>query len=123
MGVHDLNFRLHICDHSGFRELGVKHEHWQDTVCASHGIHSVEDLPSDARILAAGFDHFKNFLNESWFLRIVEYHKEIEILKRNLLNDEFRILYFEDFRLEPQKSLDSLCEFLEIGKIKKMMRS
>ena len=32
MGVHDLNFRPNICDHSEFRELGVKHEHWQNTV-------------------------------------------------------------------------------------------
>jgi len=44
MGVHDLNFRLNICDASGFRRPGVTHECGQDAVCASHGARVVEDL-------------------------------------------------------------------------------
>jgi hypothetical protein len=44
MGVHDLNFGLHICDAFGFKRPGVTHERGQDTVCASDGVRAVEDL-------------------------------------------------------------------------------
>ena len=44
MGVHDLNFDLHICDASRFDQPRVPHEHWQNTVCASHGVRALEEL-------------------------------------------------------------------------------
>src|SRR5579871_585180 len=49
MGVHDLNFGLHICDAFGFKRPGVTHERGQDTVCASHGVRAVEDLRTHHR--------------------------------------------------------------------------
>ncbi len=44
MGVHDLNFRLSICDHSGFDKPRVRYERGQDTVCASYRVRAMEDL-------------------------------------------------------------------------------
>ncbi len=48
-GVHDLNFRLSICNTFGFGEPGVKHERGQDTVCASDVVRAVEDLRAHHR--------------------------------------------------------------------------
>ena len=58
MGVHDLNFGLHICDAFGFKRPGVTHERGQDTVCASHGVRAVEDLRTHYihRMLRWGLD-------------------------------------------------------------------
>ena len=49
MGVHDLNFNLHICDALGFELPGVTYERGQDTVCAGHGVRAMEDVWSDHR--------------------------------------------------------------------------
>ena len=44
MGVHDLNFRLHISDTFRFIRLGVTYERGQYTVCVSHGVYAVEEF-------------------------------------------------------------------------------
>ena len=44
MGVHDLNFRISICDPFGFHNPGVTYERGQDAVCASDGVRAVEDF-------------------------------------------------------------------------------
>ena len=44
MRVHDLNSKSNVCDHSGFEEIGVRHERGQNTVCASDGVCAVENI-------------------------------------------------------------------------------
>ncbi len=70
-------------------------------------------------ILSNGFEGFKNFLAEDWFKEIVRYDLAIERLESNLASDEFMLFYFEDFRSQPQSTLDRVCDFLEIKKISK----
>ena len=44
MGVHDLNFDLHICDARGFQKPGVVHEWGQAAVRTGNGVCALEDL-------------------------------------------------------------------------------
>ncbi len=84
----------------------------------SHYKFHMEWTGHSSNILSDGFEGFKNLLEEDWFKEIVRYDLAIKRLEKNLTVDEFKIVYFEDFRTSPQTSLDQLCEFLEIEKIK-----
>jgi len=49
MGVHDINFSLHICDALGFEQPGVTHELGQDAVCVGRGVCTIEVVRSNHR--------------------------------------------------------------------------
>jgi len=70
-------------------------------------------------ILSDGLTGFKSLLNEDWFIDIVRYDLALEKMQSNLRDDEFSLFYFEDFRTDPQASIDNICDFLEISKIDK----
>jgi len=67
--------------------------------------------------LEAGFEHFKNLLDQHFFWVNAEYAKNYKLLKQSLKDDELMILYFEDFREDPVKMLLEVQEFLGVEKI------
>jgi len=64
--------------------------------------------------LEAGFEHFKNLLNQDFFWINAEYVRNYKNLKENLSDNELMLLYFEDFREDPIKMLFEVQEFLGI---------
>ena len=67
--------------------------------------------------LDAGFKHFKDLLDQHFFWINAEYVRNYELLKENLRDDELMLLYFEDFRKEPEKMLAEVQDFLGIEKM------
>lgn len=68
-------------------------------------------------VISMGFENFKFILNEPWFWVNAEYARNYTSLLQGLRKDDLLVLYFEDFRLNPQHELDRVQEFLEISKI------
>ena len=66
-------------------------------------------------IIGAGFEYFKNALNQAYFWGNAEYAKNIELLKQSLSDNELMILYFEDFRKEPLEMLRKIENFLGVS--------
>jgi len=67
--------------------------------------------------LDAGFEHFKNLLDQHFFWVNAEYTKNYELLQQSLNGDELMLLYFEDFRERPEEMLSKVQKFLGIEEI------
>ena len=65
----------------------------------------------------AGFEHFKELLDKPWFWVNAEYAKNYWLLKECLPEESLKLLYFEDFRTDPEKELLKVQEFLGVEKI------
>lgn len=83
----------------------------------SHYKFHMEWIGEGHNIIANGLDGFKSMIEQDWFYDIARYDLAIDRLQNNLLETEYKILYFEDFRTQPQLSLDSLCDFLDVSRI------
>lgn len=68
--------------------------------------------------LEVGFEHFKELLDKHWFWVNAEYARNYKLLKQNLNEDEFMLLYFEDFREKPEEMLQKVQKFLSIQELK-----
>ncbi|MAE22140.1 MAG: hypothetical protein CMK92_06885 [Pseudomonas sp.] len=67
--------------------------------------------------LDAGFENFKNLLNQNFFWVNAEYSKNYKLLKSALRDNELMLLYFEDFRDRPIQMLKEVQNFLGIEEI------
>lgn len=68
-------------------------------------------------ILDGGSDSFVEMLDKDWFWQHACYDQCLERLNRFLGEDELRVFYFEDFRQNPQLTMDELCQYLKIPTI------
>ncbi|ANP75032.1 hypothetical protein A134_00760 [Vibrio crassostreae 9CS106] len=64
--------------------------------------------------LDAGFENFKELLDQHFFWVNAEYANNYHLLKQSLSDDELMILYFEDFREKPVEMLHEVQRFLGI---------
>jgi hypothetical protein len=83
----------------------------------SHYKFHMKWIGREKETITAGLDNFKDILDKPWFFNNSDYISNYEALNRNLKNDEFLLLYFEDFRSTPSEMLSRLQDFLEIKKI------
>ncbi|WP_158278783.1 sulfotransferase [Leucothrix arctica] len=67
--------------------------------------------------LEAGFENFKHLLDQHFFWVNAEYAHNYELLQNSLKHDELMLLYFEDFREHPEKTLAEVQKFLGIEEI------
>nr|WP_298056663.1 sulfotransferase [uncultured Halomonas sp.] len=67
--------------------------------------------------LDAGFEHFKELLDKPWFWVNAEYAKNFWLLKKCLPEENLKLVYFEDFRTDPEKELLKVQEFLGLEEI------
>jgi len=63
-----------------------------------------------------GFEKFKKIIEKKWFMDNAEYYKNIINLRKYVANENLLILFFEDFRINPQIELEKLFNFLDISK-------
>jgi len=61
------------------------------------------------------FAYFKELCEQPWFWQFALYDEAIERLKQSLAPEELMIVYFEDFRSHETKTLNELCQFLDIS--------
>lgn len=64
--------------------------------------------------LASGFDNFKDTLDQHFFWVNAEYLENYRRMQSVLNEGELMLLYFEDFRSEPEDMLSKVQNFLEI---------
>lgn len=64
--------------------------------------------------LDAGFEHFKELMEKQWFWENAEYAKNYNRLMNNLNSDQLKLLYFEDFRSDPEGQLKDVLEFIGV---------
>lgn len=67
--------------------------------------------------LDVGFEHFKCLLEQHFFWINAEYVENYKLLRKSLNEDELMILYFEDFRENPEEMLRKVQDFLAIDTI------
>lgn len=83
----------------------------------SHYKFHMKWIGKEDEALEAGFDHFKALLNNHWFwvnsLYATNYLKVID----NVPKENVMLLYFEDFRKDPQKEMDRITDFLDISNV------
>lgn len=58
---------------------------------------------------------FKYFIQRPHVWKNCEYAKWIEVMRNNLGDDEFKLLYFEDFRADPKGQFEVVEDFLGIA--------
>lgn len=68
-------------------------------------------------VLSLGVDEFINTLDKSYFWINAQYHKNYSSLRRNLNDDELMLLYFDDFRADPQRKLNDVQDFLGVQRM------
>ncbi len=68
-------------------------------------------------VLKAGFPLFKKTIDQRWFWVNAEYDKNYVNMRDGLRDEDFGLLYFEDFRKKPRAELFTLFEFLGIKKV------
>ena len=78
----------------------------------SHYKFHMQFIGQGDKILESGTDHFVGMLNKDWFWHHAEYDQCLDRLNKFLAEDEFKVLFFEDFRKKPQESMNAFCEFL-----------
>lgn len=61
------------------------------------------------------FDEFKKLLDQNFFWVNAQYAKNYERLRESLEDDELMLLYFEDFRENPEVMLERVQEFLGVA--------
>lgn len=74
-------------------------------------------------VLDDGFDLFKETLTKSWFINNVDYSGNYKKLLRGVKHGDVKLLYFEDFRADPQSEINKVCDFLNISRIKINLQS
>jgi len=83
----------------------------------SHYKFHMKWINMEDKALDMGFQHFKNLLNQHFFWINAEYFKNYQLLNNSLNKDELMVLYFEDFRENPEKMLKEVQNFLGIKNI------
>lgn len=68
-------------------------------------------------VISAGFGHFRDLVNQSYFWNNALYARNYETMRRNLDDDSLALFYFEDFRKDPVEMLNRICRFLDIEEI------
>ncbi|MDP4556228.1 sulfotransferase [Halomonas meridiana] len=67
-------------------------------------------------VLKDGFSAFKETLKKPWFYKNMDYSGNLKRVESGVGKENLLVLYFEDFRENPQEESDKLCEFLGISK-------
>ncbi len=60
------------------------------------------------------FDEFKKLLDQHYFWINAQYSRNYDLLKESLADDELMVLYFEDFRKNPEAMLYEVQRFLGV---------
>ena len=68
-------------------------------------------------VLANGFEEYRRTLEKPFFWNNVRYATNIRRLRENLKERELKILYFEDFRAEPERLVEEVQDFVDVNKI------
>jgi hypothetical protein len=134
-GNHAEDNRLYCADFSNLYAL-LQHKGWQrvkqncnnlkvmytmrDPISRvwSHYKFHMAFIGKEDAILSEGEEAFIQMLEKDWFWLHAEYTQVLSNLERFLKEDEYRIFYFEDFRNDPQSSLDDLMSFLNLPNFK-----
>lgn len=74
-------------------------------------------IGKEDNVLDDGFDLFKETLHKSWFYNNIDYAGNLKKIKKNISDSNLLLLYFEDFRSNPQEQADNISQFLEIEPI------
>jgi hypothetical protein len=69
------------------------------------------------RLRESNFDWFKNLMSRKTFWVHAQYLAAIQRMRAELGPQEFLLLYFEDFRTQPESMLHRVCDFLGIERI------
>lgn len=68
-------------------------------------------------VLDDGIELFKETLSKNWFINNADYAKNLMLLNESIHKDNLMVLYFEDFRDDPQQQADNIADFLNISPI------
>ncbi|MBS4154781.1 sulfotransferase domain-containing protein [Cobetia sp. MC34] len=68
-------------------------------------------------VLDDGIELFKETLNKDWFINNADYAKNLMLLRESIHKDNLMVLYFEDFRDDPQQQANDIADFLNISSI------
>lgn len=68
-------------------------------------------------VLDDGFELFKETLSKSWFINNADYALNLDKIHQGIGENNVLLLYFEDFRIDPQLEADKITEFLGIKDI------
>ena len=83
----------------------------------SHYKFHMQFTTENLRLDEVGYQNFSNILKKEWFWDNAEYAKNYELLTSNLEPSQFKLMYFEDFRLDPREQVRELLQFLELEQI------
>jgi hypothetical protein len=83
----------------------------------SHYKFHLKFIGSEDEVYNHGFDGFKSLLEEDYFWSNAQYQENYNNLISSFGAENVKILYFEDFRSNPQLMLDEVCDFLSIKKL------
>mgnify|MGYP002010939366 FL=1 len=68
-------------------------------------------------VLDDGIELFKETLSKDWFINNADYAKNLMLLNESIHKDNLMVLYFEDFRDDPQQQADNIADFLNLSPI------
>ena len=83
----------------------------------SHYKFHLKWLGTEDDVYEKGFEGFKSLLAKDYFWNNAKYVENYKNLVDSFGRENVKVVYFEDFRTEPQIMLDEICDFLAIGKL------